>query len=100
MLIWPKRGNGTQTFVIGNWMGNLHIGNYSPPPPLLLKPGEKKEVTVDIDLKQLTLRDFTALLSKDIFIRAGLYQAMGKPTEDENQQLMKQYHLVNAAEYS
>lgn len=92
--------DGSRSAVLGNWPGNLDYGMYSHLPPLILKPGESKNVSVVIDMQFLLARDFMSTLSKNIWVRVGLYQSTGEPTQEENQDLFKQYYLLTREQYA
>ena len=98
--LFKAQPDGSRSLVVGNWMGNLEVGNYHPPPPVVLKPGEKKDVSVAIDMYQLLLRNFMVTLSGNIWIQVGLYRSGGNPTREEGNAVFSQYHLVTPEEYA
>jgi hypothetical protein len=75
-----------------NWDGSYQT-------PAILKPGEKKNITIAINIGGLLQGNFMTALSKDVWVRASLFKSGGEPTREETQELMKQYHLVSASEY-
>jgi hypothetical protein len=55
--------------------------NY-PPPPLVLQPGEKTIISVEIPMTRMLSSDFMTSISKAVRVRAGLSQTYGYKLEE------------------
>jgi len=91
--------------VMGNWPGNFDYGMAYHSSPLVLKPGERKQIFVSINMGWLLhadfkYRDFMTTLSHDILIRGGLYESGGRPTSDEEQELEKERNILTQGQFT
>ncbi|HUB68400.1 MAG TPA: hypothetical protein VL981_13020 [Candidatus Methylacidiphilales bacterium] len=91
---------GNDIVFCGTWIGaGMFDPRNNPAATFVLAPGDKKYVSVVIDMHALLLRDVATILFKDMWMQVGLFQSRGAPTLEEENELIKQHRLLSPMEY-